>query len=457
MSTSRLDETHDPNLKSWVESANDPATDFPIQNLPLCAMLRTHDDHSHRHLGVVIGDQILDVSMLIESGMFADGEFAAEYQYLSRAPFANVIGRAHGMSRDLRARVQRLLRADVHVGQQAKRVRQKAVSPLAGTTLLPAVSILNYTDFYASKHHATNVGAMFRPDNPLLPNYRHVPIAYHGRASSIVASGTPITRPSGQFSPPDDNPSALPTFGPCKMLDYELELGVIVGQGTELGKPASINDVRSQIFGLCIVNDWSARDVQKWEYQPLGPFLAKNFATTISPLVVTMEALEPFRVPGPERDETDPQPLEYLRSSEDWGLDITVEAWLWTQQMRDRGTAPARLTRGSFKHMYWTIAQMLTHHASGGCNLQPGDLLASGTISGPAKDSRGCLLELTWDGLDPATKKPKPRVPVTLPTGETRTFLADGDEVILKAYCERDGYRRIGFGECRGIVVARQA
>ncbi|MBC7773048.1 MAG: fumarylacetoacetase [Pyrinomonadaceae bacterium] len=456
MSTSRLDETHDPNLKSWVESANDPATDFPIQNLPLCAMLRTHDDHSHRHLGVVIGDQILDISMLIEAGMFADGEFAGEYNYLARAPFANIIGRSAGMSQDLRRRVQRLLRADVHVGQQAKRVRQKAVSPLEGTPLLPAVSILNYTDFYASKHHATNVGAMFRPDNPLLPNYKHIPIAYHGRASSIIVSGTPVTRPSGQFSPPEDNAAAMPTFGPCKMLDYELELGVIVGEGTQLGKPFTIDQARAQMFGMCIVNDWSSRDVQKWEYQPLGPFLAKNFATTISPLVVTMEALEPFRIPGPERDETDPQPLEYLRAPEDWGLDITVEAWLSSQQMRDRGTPAHRLTKGSFKHMYWTIAQMLTHHASGGCNLQPGDLLASGTISGPSKDSRGCLLELTWDGLDPATKKPKPRVPVQLPTGETRTFLADGDEVILKAYCERDGYRRIGFGECRGIVVARE-
>lgn len=455
MSTSRIDETHDPNLKSWVESANDPATDFPIQNLPLCAMLHQHEDHAHRHLGVVIGDQILDISMLIESGLFNDGTYANDYAVLLRSPYANFIAALDGMSRDLRARAQRLLRSDIHVGQQARRVRQKALVPLADANLVHATSILNYTDFYASKHHAANVGSMFRPDNPLLPNYKHIPIAYHGRTSSIIVSGTPVTRPSGQMSPPDDNPAAMPTFGPCKMLDYELELGVIVGLGTELGKPVPIDHVRSQMFGMCLVNDWSARDIQKWEYQPLGPFLAKNFATTVSPFIVTMEALEPFRIPGPERDETDPQPLEYLRSSEDWGLDITVEAWLSSQQMRDRGTPAHMLSKGNFKHMYWTIAQMLTHHASGGCNFRSGDLLASGTISGPSKDSRGCLLELTWDGLDPATKKPKPRVPIQLPTGETRTFLADGDEVILKAYCEREGYRRIGFGECRGIVVAR--
>lgn len=451
-----LDETHDPSLKSWVESANDPASDFPLQNLPICAFLKTHDNHTHRHMGVAIGDQLFDISMMIELGVFGDaetgGEFAEEYQYLLRAPFANVIGRTPGMARDFRARVQRLLRADVHVGQPIKRARQKALIPLAEAPLLPAGSILNYTDFYASKHHAANVGSMFRPDNPLLPNYTHVPIGYHGRASSIVGSGSLITRPSGQQSPPDDNLSAGPSFGPCKMLDYEMELGLIVGSGNALGETIPMKDVRAAMFGMCILNDWSARDLQKWEYQPLGPFLAKNFATSISPMIVTMDALEPFRTPGPERENGDPAPLEYLRSDQDWGYDITVEVLLASKQMRDANTPPMRLSSGNFRHMYWTVAQLLVHHASNGCNLQSGDLLGSGTISGPTKDSRGCLLELTWDGIDPATRKPKPRTPIKLPSGETRTFLADGDEVIMRAFCERDGFRRIGFGECRGII-----
>ncbi|MGE3109930.1 MAG: fumarylacetoacetase [Phycisphaerales bacterium] len=475
-----VDETHDPQLTSWVESANDPATDFPIQNLPLVAFLKTHDDgsghgapHTHRHLGVAIGDQIFDISTMIELEMFTDGSasgdaggFNQEYQYLLRAPFANVIGRTPGMAADLRRRAQRLLRADVHVGQPAKRARQKALVPMGSAPLLPACSIMNYTDFYASKHHAANVGSMFRPDNPLLPNYRHVPIGYHGRASSIVTSGTPIVRPRGQQAPPDDQPSAGPSFGPCKLLDYEMELGVIVAEGNTLGEPIAMKDARRAMLGLCIVNDWSARDLQKWEYQPLGPFLAKNFATSISPMVVTMEALEPFRVPGPEREADDPQPLEYLRSDAghagDWGYDITVEVWLSSKAMRDSGVPAARVSSGNFRRMYWTLAQMLVHHASNGCNLQPGDLLASGTISGPEKQSRGCLLELTWDGIDPATKKPRPRVPVQLPgvngaPPETRTFLADGDEVIMKASCEREGFRRIGFGECRGVIESAKA
>lgn len=469
---------------SWVESANDPATDFPIQNLPLVAFLKTHTDdhhgghghpHTHRHLGVAIGDQIFDVTSMIELDLFQDGSlsgdasnFAENYQYLLQYPFANLIASTPGLASDFRRRVQRLLRADTHVGQPVKRARQKALLPIDSVPLLPAASIMNYTDFYASKHHATNVGAMFRPDNPLLPNYKHVPIGYHGRASSIVSSGTPVTRPRGQQSPPDDNPAAGPTFGPCKLLDYEMELGVIIARGNELGTPIHMSDVRAAMLGICIVNDWSARDLQKWEYQPLGPFLAKNFATSISPMIVTMDALEPFRSPGPERDADDPQPLDYLRSEQgsggggsgggDWAYDITVEVWLASKAMRAANVAPIRISKGNFKHMYWTLAQMVVHHASNGCNLQPGDLLASGTISGPSKDSRGCLLELTWDGLDPTTKKPKPRIPINLPSvngapAESRTFLADGDEVIMKAYCEgRGGFRRIGFGECRGII-----
>jgi fumarylacetoacetase len=291
----------------------------------------------------------------------------------------------------------------------------------------------------------------------LLPNYKHIPIAYHGRASTIVPSGTPIQRPSGQQAPAEEGGS--PTFGPCRMLDYELEMGFVVGRGRAMGETIPLGEAEDHVFGLCLVNDWSARDIQKWEYQPLGPFLAKNFATTVSPYIVTMEALAPFRTPAFKRPAGDPRPLPYLFSETNealGGIDITVEAWLASKQMRDRGLSPIRLSRGSFKDMYWTIAQMLTHHASGGCAMQPGDLLASGTISGPSRDARGCLLELTWDG-DPWATPPTvvpgtQRTPIELPTGEKRVFLADGDEVILKAYCEREGFRRIGFGECRGVI-----
>jgi fumarylacetoacetase len=448
-------ETHDPALKSWVDSANDPATDFPIQNLALCTFERAHDGHSHEHMGVRIGDQILDVSMLHESGFFAD-ESAAESEddldLLLEIPYWSAVADTPASWPVLRRTLQHFLRADTHMGQQGRRLRQKAMLAASEIELGPPVSTFNYTDFYASKHHATNVGSMFRPDNPLLPNYVHVPIGYHGRASSIVVSGAEVHRPNGQQSPPESDPKAGPSFGPCKMLDYELELALVVGARSKLGHPIPMGEVSRHMFGMLILNDWSARDMQKWEYQPLGPFLAKNFATTISPYVVMMEALEPFRIAGPERGGDDPQPLPYLRSSEHWGLDITCEVWLQTAQMRERSMSPVMLSRGSFKHMYWTLAQMLVHHTSNGCNVMPGDLLGSGTISGPEKSSRGCLLELTWEGVGP-DGKPKPRSPVSLPTGETRTFLQDGDEVIMKAHCEREGFRRIGFGECRGRIV----
>lgn len=443
--------THDPALRSWVESANDPSSDFPIQNLPLCCFLMSHDGHTHRHLGVAIGDQILDVSALVEARAFGEDDVA-------RACSVNVwngLAANPQLWQPFRERVQAFLREDAPGGQQVRRLRSKAMLPRSSTRLLGPLAIFNYTDFYASKHHATNVGSMFRPDNPLLPNYKHVPIGYHGRASSILVSGSEVPRPWGQQSPPEGEPGAMPAFGPCKMLDYEMEMGVFVGRGNPVGVPIRMADVRDQMFGMGIVNDWSARDLQKWEYQPLGPFLAKNFATTISPFVVMMDALEPFRVPGPSRDAGDPQPLEYLRSTEDWGYDIRVEVHMRSQQMREKGDAPVKISSGRFTDMYWTLAQMLVHHASNGCNLQPGDLLASGTISGPEKSSRGCLLEMTWDGIGP-DGKPKPRVPVSLPTGETRTFLADGDEVIMRAFCERSGFRRIGFGECRGTIVARK-
>ncbi|MCC6677167.1 MAG: fumarylacetoacetase [Phycisphaerales bacterium] len=449
--------TLDPNLKSWVESANDPACDFPIQNLALGAFEAQHDGHSHGHLCVAIGDQLLDVSMLAEAGYFTEQERIDQALY---APYWTGFTQQPELMAGLRERLQEFLRADAPSGGQAtRRLRTKALRPISETPMLPPVPIFNYTDFYASVHHATTVGAMFRPDNPLLPNYKHVPIGYHGRASSIVVSGTPIRRPAGQQSPPDADPKAGPSFGPCKLLDYELELGCLIGPGNDLGEPVAISEARRQIFGLCLLNDWSARDIQKWEYQPLGPFLAKNFASTISPLVVTADALEPFRRAVEPRPEGDPRPLPYLSDEEDQrsgAFDITLEVHLLTEEMEKRGMGPARLSRGNAKDLYWTFAQMIAHHTSNGCNLQPGDLLGSGTISGTSPDSRGCLLELTWDGAGP-DGKPKPRRPVQLPTGETRTFLQDGDTVIFRAFCEREGCRRIGFGDCRGKIIPAKA
>jgi fumarylacetoacetase len=301
----------------------------------------------------------------------------------------------------------------------------------------------DYTDFYSSIFHATNVGSMFRPDQPLMPNYKYVPIGYHGRASSIVVSGTDIKRPHGQNRSDAEKP---PVFIPVKNLDYEMELGFFVGKGNELGQPINIKDAEEHIFGMCLVNDWSARDIQAWEYQPLGPFLAKNFATTISPFVVTMDALAPFRTPAFERDPDDPQPLDYLSDENNQkfgGLDINLEVYIQTEKMRGEKIEPFLISRSNTKDLYWTVGQMLTHHASNGCNLRTGDLIASGTVSGREKDERGCLLERTWRGTEP----------IDLPNGETRRFLEDGDEVIMKGYCEREGFRRIGFGECRGRVL----
>jgi fumarylacetoacetase len=309
----------------------------------------------------------------------------------------------------------------------------------AGAEMLLPARIGDYTDFYASVYHATNVGRLFRPENPLLPNYKWVPIGYHGRASSIVVSGAEVKRPSGQTKAPD---AAAPTFGPSKALDYELEVGFFVGQGNALGEPVPLAEAEQHIFGLCLLNDWSARDVQAWEYQPLGPFLGKNFATTISPWVVTMEALEPFRAASFMRPEGEPKPLQYLDWADDraqGGFDVTLEVWLRTKKMRE----PVKVSRGNLRDLYWTLAQMLTHHASNGCNLQPGDLLATGTVSGAAEDSVGSLLEMTRRGADP----------LILPDGEVRKFLETGDEVILRGYCEREGCARIGFGECRSLVV----
>jgi fumarylacetoacetase len=338
--------------------------------------------------------------------------------------------------------IQRLLSAD-EPALRDRGDRDRFIASQDQLRMAMFAEVGDYTDFYASIHHATNVGSMFRPDNPLLPNYKYVPIGYHGRASSMVATETPVRRPVGQRKGPND---AEPSVGPSRSLDYECEVGVFIGSGNALGETIPLAESEQHMFGLCLVNDWSARDVQSWEYQPLGPFLAKNFATTLSPWVVTLDALEPFRASAFSRPEGDPPALSYLHDDSNeshGGFSITLEVRLQTAAMRERGDAPVQLSRTSFTHMYWTLAQMVTHHAMGGCNLRPGDLLASGTVSGPGKDERGCLLELTWRGAEP----------LVLPSGETRAFLEDGDLVELAGWCEAPGARRIGFGTCRGVVL----
>jgi fumarylacetoacetase len=343
----------------------------------------------------------------------------------------------------LREQISSFLSSESPAYRADRRLGQRVLVSMNEAELAVPAEIGDYSDFYASVYHATNVGSMFRPDNPLLPNYKWVPIGYHGRASSIVASGTPVRRPRGQIKDPD---AESPGFAPTQALDYEMELGCYVGPGNQLGQAVAIEHAEDHLFGVCLVNDWSARDIQSWEYQPLGPFLAKSFATTVSPWVVTMEALEPYRVPSFPRPANDPAPLPHLESAENrrrGGFDITVEVYLTSARMRDAGHQPLRLSRGSAANLYWTLAQMFTHHTSNGCNLRPGDLFATGTISGPDRDSRGCLLELTWRGSQP----------IELPTGETRKFLEDDDEVILRASCERPGAARVGFGDCRGLVI----
>lgn len=458
-----IDETHDPSLTSWVESANYPQSDFPIQNLPWCQVLRD-DEEQTLQTGVRIGDCVLIIDELEEAGLLEGSGWIHGYD-------VDAIGEQDPASRAIiRKRLSTLLSAGCPDLRDNAELRARALIEFDGNedvsaqgdVLMLPVFPHDYTDFYASINHATNVGSMFRPDNPLLPNYKHIPIGYHGRASSIVASGTPIKRPVGQQAPAEEGGS--PQFGPCKLLDYEMEMGAVIARGNELGEPVDIKNAEDHILGVCILNDWSARDLQKWEYQPLGPFLAKNFASTVSPYIVTMEALAPFRCAGAVRPEGDPKPLTYMDSAanrEGGGIDITLEVWIASAKMREQGMAPVRLSKGNFRDMYWTFAQMVTHHSVNGCNLQPGDLLGSGTVSGVTRDSRGSLLELTWDG-DPFAQPPvlvpgTQRTPIKLPTGEERKFIADGDEIIMKAYCEREGYRRIGFGECRGIIEPARA
>ena len=436
-----IDDTHRAELRSWVESANDPVTAFPIQNLPLGVFA---SDGGRARIGVAIGDQILVVDAAVALDLFI-GDARAAADLCTGGSLNRLMAAGAQARRALRRGLVDVLRQDTETGRRARDAAARLLVAQRDVHMLVPAEIGDYTDFYASVHHATNVGSMFRPDNPLLPNYKYVPIGYHGRASSIVVSGSLVRRPMGQTKG-DADPA--PVFGPTKRLDYELEVGAFVGAGNPLGEAIPLADAEERLFGLCLVNDWSARDIQSWEYQPLGPFLAKNFATTVSPWVVTMDALAPFRAPAFARPAGDPRPLPYLDADANeaaGAVDIQLEVWLRTEAMRAAGLDAARLTRVSFTEMYWTVAQLVTHHASNGCNLRPGDLIASGTVSGGTKDSRGCLLELAWRGTEP----------VTLPSGEQRRFLEDGDEVIFRGYCERHGFARIGFGECRGTVAHR--
>lgn len=417
----RIDATHDPRLRSWVTSANGPGCDFPIQNLPF-GRFRAADGAPR--IGVAIGDQILD---LRAAGLVDTDDMNA----LMAAPPAQ--------RQALRAR----LSAGLAEGSAQQPAWQAALVPQAGTAMLVPCRIGDYTDFYTSVHHATNVGRQFRPDQPLLPNYQWVPIGYHGRASSIGVSGQAVRRPRGQLKAPD---AATPVLAPSRRLDYELELGWFIGAGNAQGEPIAIAQAEQHLFGVALFNDWSARDIQGWEYQPLGPFLSKNFASTLSPWIVTLEALAPFRAPF-TRPEGDPQPLPYLDSAGNrahGAFAITLEVLLQSARMRAEGLAPLRLSRtDSARAAYWTPAQLVAHHTVNGCNLQSGDLLGSGTLSGPDEGEAGSLLELAVAG----------QRPVALPTGEQRSFLEDGDTLTLRGWCEREGAVRIGLGEVSGTVV----
>jgi fumarylacetoacetase len=431
-----LNETHDATLTSWVASANAPGCDFTIQNLPYGAFRRRGANESFR-IGVAIGDQVLDMQAAFRAGVFegAARDAAALLQGATLNPFMGAGATAWSA---LRLALSRALRA----GSADQARLGGALTAQSDAEMTVPASIGDYSDFFTSIHHATSVGKLFRPDNPLMPNYKFVPIAYHGRSSSIGVSGQSFPRPVGQTMPPG---ASVPSFGPSKRLDYELELAVWVGTGNAQGTRVTLEESEAHAFGMCLLNDWSARDIQAWEYQPLGPFLAKNFASTISPWVVTMEALEPFRTAW-TRPAADPQPLPYLESAGNrarGAIDIGVEAWLQTARMRQAGVAPQRLSRSSFRHAYWTVAQMITHHTVGGCNLQPGDLLGTGTQSGPTPEEAGSLLELTVGG----------KQTIALPGGETRTFLEDHDTLTLKAACEAAGHARVGFGTCSGTVL----
>ena len=435
-----LNETHDPSLRSWLASANTAGTDFPLQNLPF-AVFRQRASAQQFRGGVAIGDQIVDLAAVAGLALF-DGAAGAAAQAAAGDTLNPLMAAGPAVWSALRLALSRALR----VGAAAQQALADCLVPQASAEYAVPARIGDYTDFYTSVHHATNIGRQFRPDNPLLPNYKWVPIGYHGRASSVGVSGQQFMRPVGQTLPPG---ATAPQFGPCQKLDYELELGIFIGAGNADGAPIAMDQAEAHVFGLCLLNDWSARDIQAWEYQPLGPFLAKNFATTISPWIVTLDALAPFRLPF-TRPADDPQPLPYLQSASNTALgalDVQLEVLLQSRQMREHGVAASRLTVTSYRHAYWTLAQLVAHHTVNGCNLQPGDLFGTGTLSGPTLDQAGALIELTVGG----------KQPLTLPDGQTRSYLQDGDTVVIKGWCTRPGAARIGFGDCSGTVLpARQ-
>lgn len=433
---SLINETHDINLTSWVESANVDNCDFPIQNLPFAEFRRKGSDEAFRG-GVAIGDQVIDLAKLSKLNVLTgDAKTAADAA--SETTLNTFMGLGGQYWSALRLALSKVLRA----GSEHQQALSDTLVAQSDIEFSLPCRIGDYTDFYTSIYHATAVGSLFRPDNPLLPNYKWVPIGYHGRSSSIDVSGQTFHRPKGQTKAPD---AEVPSFGPCKRLDYELELGIYLGKGNALGDAIAIENSENHVFGFCVFNDWSARDLQAWEYQPLGPFLAKNFASTVSPWIVTTEALAPYRTSW-TRDENDPQPMDYLESkaNRDQGaFDIQMDVKIQTQKMRSEGHNPTRVSTSSFKHSYWTVAQMVTHHTVNGCNFMPGDMLGSGTQSGPTHEEAGSLLELSRGGKEK----------ITLSNGEQRSFLEDGDNVIMRGWCEKEGYARIGFGSVESTVL----
>ncbi|MBK9234672.1 MAG: fumarylacetoacetase [Rhodoferax sp.] len=433
-----LNETHDPQLRSWVASANTQGNDFPIQNLPFGAFSRAHSQEAFR-VGVAIGDQILDLTAAYASGAFNGSDDALAATQACCVPTLNALmDLGPSAWSALRLALSRALR----LGAPEQALLAPCLLPQDQAEFAVPARIGDYTDFYTSVHHATNIGKLLRPDNPLLPNYKWMPIGYHGRSSSIGVSGQAVRRPISQVMRPG---VSAPELAASARLDYELEVGVYLGRGNALGEPIALDQAEQHVFGLCLFNDWSARDVQGWEYQPLGPFLSKNFASTVSPWVITLEALAPYRQAW-TRAEGDPQPLPYLDSTAlrcQGAINIALEVYLQSAAMRDQGLPPHRVSHSNFRDAYWTVSQMVAHHTVGGCNLQSGDLLGSGTQSGAAADEAGSLMELSLGG----------KQPLSLPSGETRTFLEDGDTVVFRGHCQANGAARIGFGEVRGTVL----
>lgn len=436
----RIDKTHDVHLRSWVKSANPvagvTASDFPIQNLPHGVFRRAGTQEAWRG-GVAIGDYALDLAEVLAEGLLPSGIEAAARK-AAAATLNDLMALSAPERRELRMALSDLLAE----GAAQQERTEHCLIPLADIELALPARIENFSDFYSSIYHATNVGALFRPDNPILPNYRWLPVGYTGRVSSIRVSGVDVKRPKGQLKAPD---ASEPSYEPCKRLDYEVELGMLIGAGNALGTPIDIREADEHVFGVCLLNDWSARDIQTWEYQPLGPMLSKSFMTSISPWVVTLDALEPYRTSF-ARPAGEPAPLPHLWSetlSERGSIDIRLQMYLQTARMRETGEPPHLISDSRFTDAYWAMAQLVAHQTSNGTNLCPGDLMGSGTLSGPDPFSRACLLEMTQGGKNP----------ITLPNGEQRGFLADGDTVIMRGYCQKEGAARIGFGECRTTVL----